>query len=795
MDAKKGTSGVLNAGKIEVRGDTARVADLLETLSKQAGSMPPAVKGAVDLVKAQGLAASGDITLSQVSAQLDGKGDAHMKGNLAAKVALAGVGEVTIGLSGIAESVDPKKGEITTFDHLEVSATAGVERQRAGGGHQRERRLGRRRLGRRGRRRPGARDPRRPRQGEGADPRRSGAELRGDPGAGAQVLSQLAGMKLGGTGQIDLANVHVDADGKGSAKASGDVHLTIDVAGAGKVALDVMGFNGDLGPDAGGLAFQSFSATLTDAGGGQAAHIGVVGGAAKEGGADAGVHADQVFAQGSAEHIGSLLAGIEAQIPSLPPEVAKALAAVQQHSAEIKADAGVVSLSDVNFTPGATPTAKARELDVRGGLVLGDAAGGSYSCPDAIIDIGGAQVQLGPNGTPQRIDAASLKASGDFSIPGKSGHATLSTGAVTIIVGADGSLQTVTGAGIQASGELTSGSAPKPAATDPAAKPTAPTGPAPAADPHATENMAAAAAGMVESADIHTSTPLLAGRYGKGFVHLGVPANAALHIDLAVRNNAITQARVAAQPALDLPLGISATGAHVDNKGGGNGEIKTDTSGFIDFVVGLFDIPDRILTGQKNIPLDLTKLVHSTMSHLDLGGGGGGGGSEPAAAPAPTANNEADAWMKSAHGEWAADVAEHQADAPHESAAKQKKVAAQDAEAEPRSADIGGIATSGVEYMATTGSADLELATGAHGTNVAGVELGAGNQVHLKGQAAGGQVELEADANVAVAGQHLTVTGLDTGKVTPPTDGHLAFSSFKIAEIQWNNTGGGDPPK
>src|SRR5262249_11709711 len=161
--------------------------------------------------------------------------------------------------------------------------------------------------------------------------------------------------------------------------------------------------------------------------------------------------------------------------------------------------------------------------------------GGMYSSPDAVIDINGAKVQLGPDGKPRRIDAASLKASGDFTAPGKSGHATVTTGQVTIVIGQDGSLQTVTGTAIQASGELDS------ARQAPAANP-APTSNAPPASggqkgPTVAQE-AQAAAGLVKSAEIHTSTPLLPGRYGKGFIHANVEAGSVVRIDLSVRNNA-----------------------------------------------------------------------------------------------------------------------------------------------------------------------------------------------------------------------------------------------------------------
>jgi hypothetical protein len=392
-------------------------------------------------------------------------------------------------------------------------------------------------------------------------------------------------------------------------------------------------------------------------------------------------------------------------------------------------------------------------LTLSGALQLTDERGGHYASPAAAISATGAHVVLGPDRKPREIDAAGLDIRGQFTATAQganiSGEATLTTGAAKIVMGPDGTPTSVTAAKIAASGDIVAKLPPGPAKT--------PDENAQALD-HAAPIVREAAT-AVRSAQIHTHTPMLPGRYGR-FWNIKVPAGAMLNLNVEIADNALTgNTNVTIAPPLDLPAWFTASGVDLQIKGS-QALVHADLHGFLG--------PTLSALGTKlaspKLPLDLGKLVGFVLPKLR---------DSIAHAKPPDHQKEAtDAgWLAREHADWASDTAGHM----------DPKQRAEDAMTEPRGAEMADVVGKGIDAMATTGTADVHLVKhdqdGDVDASLHGVSQG------------GGKLALSADhVDAGVAGNTIAVGGVDTGTVAVSGGGgteHVKFTSFSIESLHW----------
>lgn len=887
-----------HARRVELRGDAASVARLLGTIEKNAAALPPPVKRACAAARCYALAASGDVTLSDVEVGDDGHGGETARADLGARVQVAGVGELDVAVRGFEAHAQRGGARAASFDRLEATLKKkdGAEAAFFAAEGRAQEGAGAPGLSFRARRVEARGDAANLAALFGA----AGTHIRQVPEQVRAAFAAVSEFGVDGHGTVSLQNVELDADRDGT-RARADLDASFTLAGAGQVNVLVRGFAGSATQTAKEVHFDAFEAWLKDAGGTQAAHLLIEGkdsrGRISDGpaGAPKDLHfqAQRVQAEGSAEHLAALCGAIEQRVQALPPQVRRAFDVVKEHGAALPARAAltltgvdlgssggqVVARGDLSARV-AVPdvgTLEARlrglrggdhpgfdSLDLRladrdgeaarlhvggvqadadgraariatiqahgdgtrlhalldsrvlallppelahplalldgnrlsaaldnlavrrdagGGLVAGadtlvnqaalhfvDAHGAVYACPDAMLMLSGARVQLGPDHRPRQIDAAAMTASGHFTARDRAlqGTATLGTGSVHITVGPGGAPLQVTARDIRASGSLDLAPSPQDAPR-PGRQQQLDTlrGAAPAAEE---------AARLIRSADVHTETPLFPGRYGRGLFHIGVASGSLLQVNVVARDNALAEGTgVRFRPPLDLPAWLTLRGVNLEARGT-EGVLKTDIKGFFNFNVS------RLVSGRDRVPLDIGALVRQVMDDLQRALAGA---KEPAS-PDPDAG-----WLEREHGRWAADAGEHRDHAAGRSAAEQQRSADRDAAEEPRSANPLDIASPrGMDLPGTAGTADIELAA-PRDTAVAGVTVPAGKDLHLHGRSAGGgQISLTADeVAVEAAGGRADAAGVSTGTVSAASDSdgtHIRFDAFSVQELRWD---------
>jgi hypothetical protein len=466
----------------------------------------------------------------------------------------------------------------------------------------------------------------------------------------------------------------------------------------------------------------------------------------------------------------------------LPPDLGRSLAMLDGNRLSV-----ALGNLDVQQDASGNVTAGLDSLVTSAAINFVDKQGAVYLCPDALMSIFGAKVELGSDRKPKHIEAAGMNASGHFTKKGRngatvSGNATLKTGNVKITMGAGGAPASVVASDIEASGALDT----TPGADD-AANATGPVEPS-RQDKldklRRTEASAVEGARMLKRADVHTQTPVHAGRYG-GFFHIGVAPGTHLDVNIVIRDNALTGATdVEIHPALDLPAWFAARGLNLEVKGK-EGMLETDIKGFFDLNVS------KYVGGHKTIPLDVTALIRQVMDHMQESIANAKEPARPSTSQVEreTRDQQEDARdLAEKHAGWERDRTEHQADA--RSAADRKRAADEDAGREPMGGSMSDV-VKGIDVGATHGTADLELTTGGTPATVEGVTMAAGNDVHLHGSASGGgQFRLTVDeATAQVGDSQVQATGLDTGNVSVRSGDsgtHIAFDSFSLKQLRWD---------
>jgi hypothetical protein len=340
--------------QLSIIGDPALVKQLLEH-PQIAGN--PSVKSAVDLAKSAGLdpAIGGKIVANNVTINHTAGGE-EAKGDFAGQIAVPQIGTLDFNLTGVsatAKSTSEMAAQFATMkltlrdnDHKELAyleldggqasmkgaAHAGQVRQLAARGD----------LGK---------------LVSAADPivKHAPIDIRG----ALQALKSL-GVKGSVTGDLTAST-----EGK-EATFGGDFNIDLDAGKVGSVKMHVGGMHGN---ESGALSFASFTATLTDTHGKQAASIAIEGAAStpETKGNENATHAKKISARGEDATVTSMIAAIQAQTSTLPAPVKAAFAMVRRFYANA---GGSLTLENASMGLDKAGDSVAKAADVQGSFEL-----------------------------------------------------------------------------------------------------------------------------------------------------------------------------------------------------------------------------------------------------------------------------------------------------------------------------------------------------------------------------------------------------------------------------------------
>jgi hypothetical protein len=477
-------------------------------------------------------------------------------------------------------------------------------------------------------------------------------------------------------------------------------------------------------------------------------------------GAKADVHAksttlDSVQVHGDAQQLRAVLDPAIQKL--LPAQIGRALAMLDDSSLSVAASGVAISSTRVD----------ARTITATGTIEVSDAAGKTYTCKGAQLELDGADVVMDAAGKPRELAVTGMSIRGTRTAVGGgdalSGDATVRTGAARIQLDATGAPVGVKVASVAVSGDAsrhTTGAAPSKAPPSKAQQL--------AALDSETET-AEAVAQSVRSADIRAQVPLIPGRYGRGLAHVNVPDGAQISIAVEVRNNALTnETSVHIAPPLDIPAG-SIKGVDLETKGR-DGIFEAQVGGFTGFLARLFGKTDvnAMAVGKGPLSLDLPTLVRQVTDHMRQG-------ILAAKQDDPKSAQKDAQWLAKERASWQHDHDKHLA--KH---ASQRTLDKDDAE-QPRSANVADLVSTGVDLGRSSASADLVLARVKDG----------GVSGHLHGSANGaGRMQLSADALTAnIDGNAVSARGVDTGTVNVATTADttsVKLAGLKIDSLDWS---------
>ena len=743
------------AGKIDAKGDTSSVTAMIGAVEKQAAVLSPPVRVAFGLVRAYYVNGGGTLGLAGVEVT-QGAGAAGAQavrlGRADAAFRLATGEQVAASVSGL-HGDSAARGTDVQFDRFDATLASP-----AGGGHARiVVESGGAQIAAPAKHAAGATPDfsvhghHATFEGQVVDISKLVTGIRAHLGALPAPLA--AAFDVVGRYATAQTNNQVAADvsatdfamsaAHGSEASHGDVSARVALAGD-VVQVAVHGFVGD-GSD---VKFTGLELAVQGDGGQVAASLQVGSTHLDRQGA---VTVASITAMGDATRLRKVVDALGSRVPEA---VTRALAAVGTS----RIDAAISSISVAPTTGGGLVT-DAAVLRVTAGIMV-SAGDTVYRSPNAALAIFGAHVTLGPDKKPREIDASRLEVTGTFSSLGAGraldGNATIHTGAAKILFDATGAVQSVQAGQLQVTGDVTRTTTPAPAATSAATA--QPTRAQQLASHDHVASEATTAAQAIKSADIQAHTPIQAGRYGSGLVHIDVPSGATIQTSLQVRDYALTNGtRIVAQPKLEGAAWLKAAGVDLETAGT-QGALELRLDGFFDQNL------TKYVVGKTKLSLDLGTLVGEVMGKIR-------GSIEAAAATAQKGASPAarDDGLAKKHDKWAASAARH-------TAPRQRT---KDAADEPRSMAVGDLATQGIQAALTTGVGDLELAS-----------RDGQIDAHLHGEAAGGGVMRLAasDAHVQVAGQTVDAQGVDTGAVNIATQGdttHVQLTGFSIETLRW----------
>ncbi|HEX4454795.1 MAG TPA: hypothetical protein VH143_28240 [Kofleriaceae bacterium] len=750
-EAKRGNEAATRAKKISAKGEDATVNAMIAAIQAKATSLPAPVKASFAMVRRFYANAGGSITMTNAAMGEDKAGaEVARASNIDASFDLHGAGKANVALTGFKAALGAKSDSVsfTLFD-AQLIDTAGhkAAHMRVEGSHDTFATVNKNddfSLSAKSVHIDG-------------DSKQTSALLAGirqhistlpQPIAAAFKLIERYTGEVAASGTIAASDVALDSKaGKLTGHGTIEGHVRVPEG-----TLDAKLTNSR--SDGEQLAFDALDVSVRDPHGAVAATLHAAG--AKADAAARAASLDDVKVHGDAAKLRGVLDPSIQRM--MPPQVARALAMLDQSQLSVEATGVAV-----------TPTrADVKTITATGTIEVADVGGKTYTARNAQLELDGTDVVLDAAGKPKELAVTAMSIRGNWASVGGGdalkGDATVRTGAARIELDANGAPKHVHVGSVFASGD---------------ASRTASAAPAPAAHPTKAQQIATldsetqtaeAVAQQVQTADIRATVPLFAGRYGRGLAHVNVPAGAAISIAVEVQNNALTNATsVHIAPPLDIPAG-SVKGVDLEAKGR-DGILDAQVGGFSGFLARLFGKTNLngMAVGKGPMSLDLPTLVRQVTDHMRQGIV-----DSKDAAPDPKAAQKAAQWMSKEQASWQKDHAKHL-----QQGASQKTLD-KDAQEQPRSANIGDFATSGIDLARANASADIVLARTRDGV-VSG---------HLHGAAnGGGRMQMSADAlNANFDGNQVHAAGVNTGVLNVQTKGNttdVQLGGLRIDQLDW----------
>lgn len=703
------------ARKIEARGDSKGIDALIAAAQINLKILPPDIQRSFAAVREFQIVAKGELRISDLEVQ--GKaGDIHAKGELSAGFDVAGVGKVGITIKGFRGDVT-KTSSIVHFDSFVATLTGTpgtplASFEVAG--------------------KPGAAGP---------DFQRATVRASGEPDKRVALAQAIRGrvntlppqvvkgvdvalkaLAAGTELKVEITDTDLGVS-DGRVVARGQLSVALDVPGVGKVQLKLIGKDAaDGSADTSELTgFKSLDLEVLDKSGGQVMYLGVRG--ASIGADKKSFKTDYFELRGDGTLLHRLVA--EDTLKLFPADVAPKLALLARNRLNLASATKLSVQEDASGRVAAdaeTLTAVAAVHFVDGAKI--------YEVPEMVLSISNAKVRLNDKRELESVVGAKVAGFGRFTYTNADetieGNALLTTGAFNARfpgqrAAAAGQKVAATAQQVKAVGNVTRKTSNKPK-------------PKPTPEEKAASNATLVeSAGMLRTASVGTSTPIMPGRYGGKWAHIDVARGTRLRIELWVADGKITSARMEFAPAIELD-GVDIRGASIEVMGK-LGEVRTDVNWFVDAIAYFADetINDAIL-GQNTMPLDLKKLVQGVITkHMD-----------------PKATTD-----------------EGKAD-------------------EPKLADL---SSKGMDYGGTTGSVYAEVAA-AKDTTVAGVTVPAGSGISLVGSSiAGAPINLKASAMQLAfdfGGNRIDMAGLKAGLDVSRDFRNIGLGKFEIETFDLN---------
>jgi hypothetical protein len=751
-EAKKGNEAATKAKKISAKGEDATVNAMIGAIQAKATTLPAPIKASFAMVRRFYANAGGSITMTDAAMGQDKAGaEVARASNIDASFDLHGAGKANVALTGFKAALGAKSDSVsfTLFD-AQLIDTAGhkAAHMRVEGSHDSFATVG-----------------------KNDDFSLSAKSVHID-GDSKQTSALLAGIRehISTLPQPIAASFKLIERYTGEVAASGTIAAS-DVAldskagkltGHGTIEGHVRVPEGTLDAkltnsrsDGDQLGFDALDVSVRDPHGAVAATLHATG--AKADAAARTASLDDVAVHGDATKLRGVLDPTIQRM--MPPQVGRVLAMIDQSQLSVEATGVTVS-----------PTrADVKTINATGTIEVNDVGGKTYTARNAQLELDGTDVVMDAAGKPKELAVTGMSIRGNWASVGGGdalrGDATVRTGAARIELDANGAPKHVHVASVFASGD--------------ASRTASAAAPAPAVHPTKAQQIASldsetqtaeAIAQQVQTADIRATVPLVAGRYGRGLAHVNVPAGATVSIAVEVQNNTLTNATsVHIAPPLDIPAG-SVNGVDLETKGR-DGIFEAQVGGFSGFLARLFGKANLngMAVGKGPMSLDLPTLVRQVTDHMRQSIV-----DSKDEAPDPKAAQKDAQWMQKEQASWQKDHSKHV-----QQGASQKTLD-KDAMEQPRSANIGDFATSGIDLARANASADIVLARTRDGV-VSG---------HLHGAAnGGGRMQLSADSlNANLDGNQVQAAGVNTGVVNVQTKGNtteVQLGGLRIDQLDW----------
>lgn len=810
--------------KVEIRGSSKQAAAMLTALEKRFPSLPAGAKAAFSMAKKYGPALDVGANVQLDGAELDvNGGDVELRGDLKTRVQIDGVGALVVSAEQLQVGTN-----VVNFDRFQTRLLDEQDQELAALDIQSDRDEAERVA------KQGGSVTKFGRASLTGGTKRIGRLVGALRAHGASLPAPLR-RALGNVetflsrydvqGTLSFEDLKLDREGGRTNLAfrvpvSGDSVLTQALDEGSQIGVQLDGFHtGD-----GKTGFDALRVALQDKQGRTVASLQARGLQNEREGEGASLHLEGITVEGDGRLLKAALS--PSLLAGLGPEVRDALDMLK--NVRFSGSQG-----QIDYEASGGYSGRFADLSLTGSVALSDGKGNMYQADNAALEVTAPQVKLDNQMRLRSLEAGGLKGKaqlvrddGKVQVAGD-----LSARGVRVTMGADGKPQAFEANDIKAAG-VVEGGAELLDQQQQKNQQVAATG-----DPKQMAEQAKAAAAMVKDASVHTSTPLKPGRYGFGLGELEVPNGTSLDADLVIKDRRIVTGSkgtgVSFSQGLGGPLWVKVNGAYLE-QAGQKGVMRANLGGFFDLNVS------KALAGKKNLSLGLSDLVDEVLA------------AQRAAVEAKTPSDvrkdereraEDEAKLKRKHADWKEDLdddkADHQEDladldedrqewaaklarkqASADSDRDRAKLADKDrakmadferklaklqgsqsrdlmraAEKEPRAASAAELfGPKGMELAATQGKADVTLSSeGGKDRELApGVLVPGDQEVRLRGQGAGGTVNLSANGIEAlIYGHSVQASGLQTGDVDlkPSKEGtapdRISFSSFYLRKLNW----------